>query len=259
MKLCTAFRYLALILTSALSTPTMAAEVQVVGEVQHPGRYTIHSDTRLWNLLQPAQVKPDAYLLGAAWLHQPLRVEQTRLKAGLLFQLKALEQQAWLKDNEQLATLAERLYQQVHVLPVTSRRVADLDPISIEVKVPANALVTPGDTLVYPRQPDWVRVTGAVQADCQFAYQPGQQSRSLAARCARHPAADPEYLYIVQPDGQVQRQGVALWNREPSPYLAPGSTVYVPVRFDLLDNAIQDLNQDFAQFLATQPLPEEAH
>ncbi|MCY1368953.1 hypothetical protein D9M69_559670 [compost metagenome] len=59
---------------------------------------------------------------------------------------------------------------------------------------------------------------------------------------------------MVQPNGQVQRQGIALWNRQEAPSPAPGARIYVPVRSAGLGDPTPDLNAEFAAFIATQPL-----
>ncbi|MNR37588.1 hypothetical protein D3C85_1556220 [compost metagenome] len=70
--------------------------------------------------------------------------------------------------------------------------------------------------------------------------------------------ADADYLWLIQPDGQVRRVGNAAWNREDGVFAAAGSTILVPVRNDDPDLPTPDLNEQLAQFLATQPLPEVA-
>ncbi|MCY1180047.1 hypothetical protein D9M73_204750 [compost metagenome] len=63
---------------------------------------------------------------------------------------------------------------------------------------------------------------------------------------------------MIQPDGLVKRVGNAAWNREDGVIAAAGSTILVPVRNVDLDLPTSDLNEQLAQFLATQPLPEVA-
>jgi hypothetical protein len=60
---------------------------------------------------------------------------------------------------------------------------------------------------------------------------------------------------VIQPDGQVFRRGVALWNRSLPLPLAPGALVFVPLSARTAGAVDDTLNHDMADFLATQLLP----
>ena len=63
----------------------------------------------------------------------------------------------------------------------------------------------------------------------------------------------PGNKFVVQPDGTVFEQGVALWNRDKPLPLAPGAWLYVPFdRRAIAGAADADFNRDVATFLATQ-------
>ncbi|MBT8765780.1 capsule biosynthesis GfcC family protein [Metapseudomonas boanensis] len=240
----------ALFVCAASAAPTVTVE----GDAAEPGPYTVSAKTRLHDVLLPAQVSPKAYLLGAAWLHGPLREEQVRLKLGVLFDLATLERNALLDDRLALAELATRLSAKVQAMPVTGRRVAELDPVKVELNREHNPVLSAGDRLLYPPRPDFVVVEGAVQAECRLPFVPFLPARDYLDACPRHAEADPDELFVVQPDGRVQRQGVALWNRTEAPAPAPGARIYVPVRSAGQGEPTPDLNAEFAAFIATQPL-----
>ncbi|MCY1516735.1 Capsule biosynthesis GfcC [compost metagenome] len=234
-------------------------QVEVRGDAMKPGPIAISTGTRLSAVLNAAQVNAESYWLGAAWLHQPLVKEQQRLKAGVLFDLQLLRRNALLDDQPALAELAKRLEEQVAVLPVTGRRPHLLDPVNAEVDPAQNPPVSAGDIFIYPPRPDSIRVMGAVQADCTLAHAPLQQARIYLQQCASRAEADPDYLYLIQPDGQVSRLGIALWNRQDDMAPpAPGAIILVPLKAAGPDSPIPDLNQELAGFLATQPLSEVA-
>jgi len=202
--------------------------------------------------------QPDAqgYWLGAAWLRQPLLAQQARLKAGVLFDLQTLHGAALAAGREGRAHAAAQLYQQVQALPVTGRQQAMLDPVAVEVGFAPNPLVSDGDRLVYPPRPHSVRVVGAVAAACTLAFEPLQRPLDYLHACPALTEADYDYLWLIQPDGHVTRQGIAAWNREEGAPPAPGSTLLVPIRSDDLDPPTPELNQQLAEFLATHPLAE---
>lgn len=234
------------------------ADVAVSGDVLYPGTYPYSPNLRLLELITRAQPNPESYWLAAAWLHQPLLETQTRLKAGVLFDLKMLERGALLANKPALAAVASGLHQQVNRLPVTGRKVAVLDPVAMEVGFARNYVLSDGDQLIYPARPATVTLVGAVAEPCRLPYDARLQVREYLAHCPRLPEADADYLWLITPDGRSRRVAVAAWNRQDGIYAVAGSTILVPVRNDNADLPTPDLNEQLAQFLATQPLAEVA-
>ncbi|APC14808.1 hypothetical protein BLL42_03355 [Pseudomonas frederiksbergensis] len=239
------------------STVSQAA-VTVSGDVLSPGQFEVKPGARLLDVIKASRPNAESYWLGAAWLHGSLVDKQVRLKAGVLFDLKLLQRVALLDDRNTRATLSARLYEQIERLPVTGREVAVLDPIALEVGFARNALLEDGDRLIYPARPSTVEVWGAVAQPCHVPYSAMQEARDYARQCAILSDAESDYLWLIQPDGQVRRVGVAAWNHQEGAVLAPGSRILVPIKNDDLDSPTPELNQQLAEFLATQPLAEVA-
>ena len=240
-----------------LSPPSQAA-ITVSGDVAKPGPVAFAPSIRLQDAINQAQPNPEGYWLAGAWLHTPLLEQQTRLKIGVLFDLKMLQRGALLNNNEALASLAGRLQGLVSQLPVTGRKVAVLDPIALEVGFARNYLLADGDQLVYPARTDSVKILGAVERPCTLLFQPQQEARDYLDSCPRLPQAEADFLWLINPDGRYQRVAIAAWNRQDGVYAVAGSTILVPVRNDNADSPTPDLNEQLAQFLATQPLAEVA-
>jgi len=228
----------------------------VSGQVLHPGPITLPPDARLLDAITASQPDAQGYWLAAAWLHRPLIEPQARLKAGVLFDLDTLRQAALAAGRDGRADIAARIYRQVQALPVTGRQRAVLDPVAVEVGFAPNLRVSEGDQLIYPARPASVRVLGAVAAPCTLAFQPMRAARDYLDECPAVAGADLDYVWLIQPDGQVTRLGIAPWNREAGAAPAPGSTLLVPLRSDDLEPPTPELNQQLAEFLATQPLAE---
>lgn len=254
------FRLVAGALFGALLAATSAAgEIRVDGRVLKPGAQPLTQGMRLLNAVQAAGVRSDAYLAGAAWLSTKARNEQRDLKLGLLHDLTQLLGSARIEGRPARESLARELRERVERLPVTGRVPVSLDPVRLELEAKHNRRLQAGDVISYPERPSTVRVVGAVVAECALPFAGLQGAADYAAACPRHAAADPDWLYAIQPDGAIRRFGIAPWNAEPAPTLAPGATVLVPVEPDAesgLDFA--QLNGDLARLLATQPLPAEA-
>lgn len=234
------------------------AAVSVSGDVLNPVSVAFKPGMRLQDVISQAQPNPESYWLAAAWLHQPEVEKQTRLKVGVLFDLKMLQRGALLNNNHGLAAVAARLYQDINQLPVTGRKVANLDPVALEVGFAHNYLVSDGDKVSYPARTDRVTALGAVEQDCTLPYQPLQQVRDYLDNCPRLKEAESDFLWLIHPDGTYKRVAIAVWNREDGIYAVAGSKILVPVRNDNADLPTPDLNEQLAQFLATQPLAEVA-
>ncbi|MCL6688678.1 capsule biosynthesis GfcC family protein [Pseudomonas sp. R3.Fl] len=232
--------------------------VQVIGDAARPGPVAVTSTSRLGDVFRTAQVNAEGYWLGASWQQQSLVPAQKRLKAGILFDLSLLQQKALLDQQQPLAELAKRLYTRIRALPVTGRRNHLLDPVAVEVTAAENSLVQAGDRFIFPARPNSVRVVGAVSTDCRLAYVPMQHARDYVKACSPLAEADDDYIYLIQPDGQVTRLGTALWNLEEGQLVAPGATVLVPVEVAGPTSAFPQLNAEMSEFIATQPLSEVA-
>jgi hypothetical protein len=240
----------------AWSAAASAVQVQASGAVAHAGNHELHDPARLSDAALAAQPLPQAYLLGAAWLRPSLLATQQRLKAGVLFDLASLQRHARADGRQELTSVTGAMAKWITTLPVTGRRApALLDPRAVEVNAPENHPLAAGDQLYYPLRPATIRVVGAVQQPCTLPLVPLQDARRYLAACASSEAADPDSIYVIEPDGRVLVQGIALWNRSAPQALAPGAVIYVPLRERAVRAVDARLNADIAAFLATQLLP----
>lgn len=243
------------VVVSAYAQPA----IQIEGRVTEPGEYIVQPGARLLEAFRIADVAPDAYILGAAWLRRSELRTQSALKAGLLFDLKVLassDADGIDSARRASAALARRLAVQVAAMPVTGRRINALDPVRLELDPPRNRPLAAGDRLYFPARPRWIKVTGAVDADCVLPFVGMRPASTYVDYCPPHSAADTDWLYVIQPDGTASRVGIAGWNRGPARMLAPGAYIYVPLRHALLEGKAEQLNDDFATFLGTQLLPQ---
>lgn len=252
-------RLVALCLGLGLAGNALAAmaqmQVRVEGAVDHPGVLTLKDGARLSDAALAAGVQPQAYLLGAAWLRPSRLIAQQRLKVGILFDLDSLHLRAMQHGDVALADTVGQLRNEVAALPVTGREPALLAPRAVEVDATANRPLLPGDRLFYPLRPGTIRITGAVQSPCTLPLRPMLDAYRYLAECPRARRADRDWVYVIQPDGRVFRQGVAPWNRSAPLALAPGATIYVPLPERAAQAVDTTLNHDLADFLATQLLP----
>ncbi|MGU3348847.1 capsule biosynthesis GfcC family protein [Pseudomonas monsensis] len=228
------------------------AAVTVTGDVANPGPVELPPGGRLLDVIGEAVPNAEGYWLAGGLLRQSLIEEQTRLKVGVLFDLDVLQRMATLFDRPSRVALARRLAEDVRQMPVTGRQIADLDPVALEVGFARNIRLDDGDRLVYPKRVDEVQVLGAVAEPCHLPYQPLQEAREYLQGCAILADAEADYLWLIQPNGVSRRVGIAHWNRESGQFPVAGSKILVPVKNDDLDPPLPELNQQLAEFIATQ-------
>ncbi|AZZ77343.1 hypothetical protein CCX46_20045 [Pseudomonas sp. RU47] len=228
------------------------AAVTVSGDVANPGPVPLPPGGRLLDVISEAVPNAEGYWLAGGLLRQSLIEQQTRLKVGVLFDLDVLQRMSMLFDRPSRAALAQRIAEQVRQMPVTGRQIADLDPVALEVGFARNIRLDDGDRLIYPKRVDEVQVLGAVAEPCHLPYQPLQEASEYLQGCSILADAEADYLWLIQPNGASQRVGIAHWNRESGHFPVAGSKILVPLKNDDLDPPLPELNQQLAEFIATQ-------
>lgn len=223
---------------------TLEGQTAVRGVVELPG------GARLSDAMLAARPAADAYLPGASYQQHAERAGQLRLRAGLAHTLSVLERTG--KPAIQAAASGMAAWLEAH--PATGRISIPAAARLMQVQPRINPVLGDGDLISFPVRPDTVRVMGAVAEPCTLPHRPHQDARAYARACAPTQAADPNDLYVIQPDAMVQKLGVAAWNRADPQAVAPGGTVYVPLREAQLGDLDPDFNAEFASFVATQPV-----
>lgn len=239
------------LLLVATAADAQTVQVHIEGAVRHPGMQLHPPGTRLADAVISAAPTDDAYPTAAVLMRRPAEREQLRLKAGLLHDLGVLE----ASNDHEVAAVASNLADWIDRMPVTGRVRTELSPRRLEITPVANLPLIDGDRVHYPRHPADVRIVGAVVDACAAAHVAMQDAFDYVAACPTR-AASRDWVFVVQPDGAVQRLGIALWNRSEPQALAPGAVVYVPLAEHATSRLDGDFNAEFAEFLATQPMDE---
>jgi len=249
------FRLATLAFGVAVSASLHAAPpvtVEVSGSVRNPGTITFASGARLSDAALASAPDERSYMLGAALLRHGELIAQTRLKTGLLFDLEVIESR---EATDPLgAAAATRIAREFSAMPVTGRVRQILAPRSLEMDLKHNRPLEDGDKLYYPTRPDTVSVIGAVEQPCSIEHRPLLRPLEYAQQCPALASASKDDLFVIQPDGEVEKLGVALWNRSAESTLAPGAIVFVPLNAHLFREVNPAFNEEAARFLATQVL-----
>lgn len=224
--------------------------VSAFGNVKNAGEFSIPAGGRVSDLLIAARPSEDAYIPGLMFNRDQARLQQLRLRAGLLHDLSEMQRDA-NPDVKKAASTMARWLESHHA---TGRVPQGSDFRLLQVQPRSNPTLTTGDSLTLPTRPRTVRIIGAVAAQCQLEHIPLRNAQDYLRDCPTSTAADGNYVYVIQPDGKVQRIGAAVWNRADSQPVAPGGSLYIPFAIPKASVIDDNFNREFAAFIATQPM-----
>jgi membrane-associated phospholipid phosphatase len=181
---------------------------------------------RLSDWLLQRKTQPDDYPLGVSWRVPAEVPAQTILKLELVSALAGGE-----RDIKADPGAMQRLKDWIAGLPATGRvPVVNADGRWLQVNPAQDPVLGPGHTLVMPRRPATVTVLRADGTRCAVLHGAGREARSYVDACAKPGTAGADWAWIAQPDGRVQRFGIAAWNGEKQDEPAAGAWIWAPPR-----------------------------
>ena len=208
------FFFLACSLAFALCLPATAG---FADEIQQTTRLS----TWLAHRLVQADSGAAQYLPGLVWTVPDERIAQEHARFDLLGRLEQTE----LSPDVSPAARAG-LVRFVSGLQATGRVVLEkTDPRWLEVHPDKDPVLQKGQSIILPDRPDTVTVVFGDGRTCQIRHDVNAFARRYIDACDAD--ADPSRAWLVQPDGIVQRRGIALWNMERQDPPAPGAWLLV--------------------------------
>jgi len=219
----------------------LGASITVKGEVKNTGSYGIRPGERLSSVIQRAGgFAPDAYVYGAVLQRVQVRELEGKEQIQMILRVKALENNLELApDTDAQQKKAKEMSLQQYQNTVTQLssnppvgRVAIL--ISPDINrwkdTPADVEVRAGDTLVVPKRPGFVMVSGQVFNPTAVSYRPGKSARwYLGQSGGPTPLANKRAIFVVRADGSMIGGKESLWSGNSlGAVLQPGDTVFVP-------------------------------
>ncbi len=190
----------------------------------------------------------DDYPLGLSWRVLGEIPAQHALLLDLMRRLSGQD-----KDVKADGEAVRRMREWLSSLPVTGRvRIAEADARWLQANPARDPVVGAGDTIVLPKRPKVLTVLTGEGSVCQVTHVAGHEAIDYLEACGQNGV---DWAWIAQPDGRIQRFGVATWNRERQDEPAPGAWIWAPQR-----NAgwPQSFSEKLIAFLATQgPAPDD--
>jgi hypothetical protein len=194
-------------------------------------------------VLRARATEGEPYLPGLTWMVPEEARLQRNAKLHLLEQINSPEfaPEVARADAGSLAAF-------VSAFPSTGRVVVErIDPRWLEVNDRYDPPMKQGQRLVVPSRPTTVTLVRGDGQTCQVAHSVDFYARDYVRRCDA--TGSPQLAWIVQPDGLVQRAGVAAWNENEQDPPAPGAWIVVADQAIPWPDAIME---QVARFLATQ-------
>lgn len=219
----------------------LGATITLKGEVKHPGTYGIRPGERLSSILERAGgFLPDAYPYGAILERVQVRDLETKEQNKLVLRVKDAEGSLQAMPDttpaqKQAKEMALGQYETTLMQLTTNAPVGRI-PIRISSHIErwrnksADIQARAGDTLIIPKRPDYVMVTGQVFNPTAVAYRPGKSVKWYLEQAGGvTTTANRKAIFVIRADGSIIGRREGLWTGSSlGSVLQAGDTVVVP-------------------------------
>lgn len=227
-----------------------AQQINIIGEVQHPGQYPIEDGEHLSALLLRAGgYTKDAYLPAAIFTRESVREEQQKQLEEISRRMEAelsrmqlpvtqLRDATLAQHRQEALSAAERMLSQLKMVKATGRMVIEISDIDQLKGSHFDIQLRDGDNIYIPKRPDEVLVMGEVYNQSALVYEPGKDREDYLEDAGPTRVADLDESYVVRANGRVEVKSGSWFN---SSKIYPGDTIVVPPNlsyFSLLDSIL---------------------
>lgn len=221
----------------------IGASVVLKGEVKHPGTYGIRPGERLSSVLERAGgFLPTAYPAGAVFVRDKVRELQEQSRARLIEQIQQdsanikADINASTQERAELQQASAQQHQQeiqaLQQAPVTGRVVVRIPgDLKHFQNSPEDVELRDGDSILIPKQPDFVIVTGQVYNSNAITYVRGRNAGWYLSQAGGATSlGNKGAIFIVRAGGGVVTgRGQGWWSGSVlSTGIEPGDTIVVP-------------------------------
>jgi polysaccharide export outer membrane protein len=219
----------------------LGASIRVKGEVRHPGTYGIRPGERLSSVIERAGgFQADAYPYGAVLQRTQVRELEARAQDEMILRVKdAQTTLQLLPDTDPKAKQAKDIalqqwqtsLEQLSSNPPVGRVTIRISPkIENWRDTTADINVRAGDTLLIPKRPSFVMVSGQVFNPTAVSFRPGKSAKwYLGQSGGPTQLANKKAIFVIRADGSVIGSRNSVWSGDSmSAELQPGDTLVVP-------------------------------
>jgi len=219
----------------------LGASISLKGEVVHPGVYGIRPGERLSSVIERAGgFQPSAYPYGMILQRTQVRELERKEQNDLIVRARGMENSiSMMPENEprqkqvkeaallQYHTTLEQLVANPPLGRVSMRISSDLRRWK---NTSADLEVRAGDSLIVPKKPSYVMVSGQVFNPTAVAFRPGKSAKwYLSQAGGPTQLGDKKAVFVIRADGSVIGNKSSLLSGDSlGAVLQPGDTVVVP-------------------------------
>jgi protein involved in polysaccharide export with SLBB domain len=245
----------------------IGASVTITGEVEHAGSYAIEPGEHLSSVVKRAGgFREDAYPPAAVLEREQVRALAEQARQQMIQQIEntppevkpgVIGEQAATDVRQSLETQRQEILVSLRSHPASGRLVINISSdVSRWENTPADIELRAGDTLLIPKRPNFVMVSGQVYNPAAISYIPG---RNLAWYLRKAGGAttvgDKRQIYVLHADGSVMPRDTGWMSSNfMSDRMRPGDTIFVPQRIVGGSTAWQNIAA-VAQAMAAAALP----
>ncbi|MFV3074563.1 SLBB domain-containing protein [Niveispirillum fermenti] len=210
--------------------------VRVAGEVVRPGRYDIKRGERLSELLRRVDgLTAEAYPYGAIFTRERVRQAEEagyrraalELEQSLPSVLAASSGQEAEQARQALPFL-QGLIGSLRAAKAVGRVVIEVDPTVLAARPELDFVLEPGDTLLIPKRPSHVTVSGEVLNSSSVMFRSGLSARDyLRMAGGATSAAELSDAFVIYPNGESEPLRLGRFSDGSVP-IPPGATIVVP-------------------------------
>ncbi|HTC61947.1 MAG TPA: SLBB domain-containing protein [Candidatus Saccharimonadales bacterium] len=221
----------------------LGASISLRGEVRHPGVYGIRPGERLSSVIERAGgFLPDGYPYGAVLQRSAVREVERKQQNDMIVRAKSVQSNIELmpENDPRQKQAKETALQQYQTTVQELVANPPLGRVSIRISSDisrwkntlADVEVRAGDSLIIPKKPSYVMVSGQVFNPTAVAYRPGKSAKWYLSQAGGPTLlGDKKAVFVVRADGSVITTGKSMWSGSSmGAVLEPGDTVVVPER-----------------------------
>jgi hypothetical protein len=225
-----------LILCFGLLLSPLALNATVMVQINHD-HFTYPEPPTLVEVLQPVALTSQWYW-PAAKLYRVSAPQLEQQRSAVLQLIEQLKQNAPLAVKSELSALQYQLKQ----WRLAERVVIPIDYDRARIEVSFNPRFEPGQYLLQlQKRPSTVQFWGALQNSLTVNHRGVTAIADYVAALSYSEFADTSVVYLIQPDGRIEKSGVASWNRQHVEAM-PGAQVFIPFASSWFNADMQRLN-----------------
>lgn len=228
-------------LLSCSAIADIAVSFNVAGQI-----YTFDRPVRLATVLSIVERKPTQYWANAA-VYQLNAPEIEQQRADILQQLATLIREQ-SKDSPEYRQLAA-LYQEVGSWQLMRRLNVIVDYDQARLNPGLNPQFNTGEYYIrFKERSQVIRLSGMVEQATALPFNTRYTVTDYIDDIRVAANAHRDIAYLLEPDGDVKKLGIAYWNRQHVKPM-PGSEIFIPLQDELFFDRIGPLNDKIAQLM----------